>query len=261
MWKKGREMSTSRNIDESKHSLSNCEHYVRRCLLECPTCFKFYSCRLCHDEDSSHILNRYDVKHVKCCICGIVQEASQICGNCSTNFGKYFCSICNMFDDRDRKQYHCDACGLCRVGGRENFFHCTKCDLCLSNEIKDSHKCVEKSAKTNCPVCLEDMHTSTQSLRVLACGHPIHQKCYSVMLEHGEYRCPLCGKSTLQMSEVWKNLDQEIAATPMPEEYANKLMWILCKDCQETSEVKFHVLGMKCLKCKSYNTCGTDSPS
>ena len=26
-----------------------CRHYLRRCQLKCPTCEKFYTCRICHD--------------------------------------------------------------------------------------------------------------------------------------------------------------------------------------------------------------------
>jgi RING finger/CHY zinc finger protein 1 len=27
-------------------------------------------------------------------------------------------------DDISKEQFHCDLCGICRVGGRQNFFHC-----------------------------------------------------------------------------------------------------------------------------------------
>lgn len=26
-----------------------------------------------------------------------------------------------------KKQFHCDECGICRVGGRDKFFHCSQC--------------------------------------------------------------------------------------------------------------------------------------
>lgn len=32
------------------------------------------------------------------------------------------------------------------------------------------------------------------------------------------------------------------------------MMTVLCNDCLEKSEVKFHVMGGKCSNCKSYNT-------
>ena len=36
-------------------------------------------------------------------------------------------------------------------------------------------KCVEKATRTNCPVCLEDLHTSRAGLAVLRCGHICHR--------------------------------------------------------------------------------------
>ena len=40
----------------------------------------------------------------------------------------------------------------------------------------------------------------------------------------------------------------------MPHEYRNHKMTVLCNDCLHKSKVKFHVVGGKCEKCKSYNT-------
>lgn len=40
----------------------------------------------------------------------------------------------------------------------------------------------------------------------------------------------------------------------MPVEYRDTKMIILCNDCLTKSCVKFHVIGGKCKKCKSYNT-------
>jgi hypothetical protein len=31
-------------------------------------------------------------------------------------------------------------------------------------------------------------------------------------------------------------------------------VWILCNDCNDTTEVYFHIIGQKCSHCKSYNT-------
>lgn len=64
------------------------------------------------------------------------------CISCEVVFGNYFCSICRMFDDADKGQFHCGECGICRVGGRENFFHCITCGLCLPLSRKDNHKLV-----------------------------------------------------------------------------------------------------------------------
>ncbi|KAF2563054.1 hypothetical protein F2Q70_00018690 [Brassica cretica] len=89
---------------------------------------------------------------------------------------------------------------------------------------------------------------------VLPCGHTIHQKCLEEMREHYQYACPLCSKSVCDMSKVWEKFDVEIAATPMPEPYQNKMVQILCNDCGTKSEVQYHVVAQKCPNCKSYNT-------
>ena len=41
---------------------------------------------------------------------------------------------------------------------------------------------------------------------------------------------------------------------PMPEEYKNTKMMILCNDCLAQSKVPFHILPGKCKSCRSYNT-------
>jgi RING finger and CHY zinc finger domain-containing protein 1 len=39
----------------------------------------------------------------------------------------------------------------------------------------------------------------------------------------------------LDMKELWNYLDNEISVTPMPKEYENFFVDILCKDCHEAS--------------------------
>lgn len=51
-----------------------------------------------------------------------------------------------------------------------------------------------------------------------------------------------------------RQLDSEIEATPMPDEFKNKVVGILCNDCGKKSQVIYHVLGAKCSECFSYNT-------
>jgi Zn finger protein HypA/HybF involved in hydrogenase expression len=45
-----------------------------------------------------------------------------------------------------------------------------------------------------------------------------------------------------------------IKGTVMPEELKNTYAEVLCNECLEKSEVKFHYYGIKCKKCKSFNT-------
>nr|XP_023493726.1 RING finger and CHY zinc finger domain-containing protein 1 isoform X3 [Equus caballus] len=208
-----------------------------------PCCDKLYTCRLCHDNNEDHQLDRFKVKEVQCINCEKIQHAQQTCEECSTLFGEYYCSICHLFD-KDKKQYHCENCGICRIGPKEDFFHCLKCNLCLAMNLQGKHKCIENVSRQNCPICLEDIHTSRVVAHVLPCGHLLHRG----------YRCPLCMHSALDMTRYWRQLDDEVAQTPMPSEYQNMTVDILCNDCNGRSTVQFHILGMKCNICDSYNT-------
>jgi len=80
-----------------------------------------------------------------------------------------------------RAVYHCPFCNLCRVGTGlgADFFHCMKCNCCLAMKLAD-HKCREKGLETNCPICCDDMFTSSASVKALPCGHFMHSTCFQV---------------------------------------------------------------------------------
>ncbi|TVU30482.1 hypothetical protein EJB05_22109, partial [Eragrostis curvula] len=141
-----------------------------------------------------------------------------------------------------------------KTGGADNFFHCDICGCCYSNVLKDSHRCVERAMHHNCPVCFEYLFDSTKDISVLQCGHTIHLECMNEMRLHHHFSCPVCSRSACDMTDTWRKLDEEVAATPMPDIYQKKMIWILCNDCSATSNVRFHVLGHKCPGCSSYNT-------
>jgi len=132
-----------------------CEHYRRKCQLLAPCCGQWYPCRICHDdrEDDGqrdvkrkHKLDRRMVQRVRCCVCGLEQAPQQACSGCSATMGAYYCAICRLFDDTDKGQYHCEQCGICRVGGRANFRHCDKCRTCLAASTFDAHSCREDAS-------------------------------------------------------------------------------------------------------------------
>lgn len=104
-----------------------CEHYKRNVKLQCSTCNKWYTCRLCHDAAEDHTLPRRETKNMLCMICGTAQRAAEICTNCTGRAANYYCDICHLWeDDPNRSIYHCNDCGICRVGvglGKD-FFHC-----------------------------------------------------------------------------------------------------------------------------------------
>lgn len=246
-----------------------CAHYRRRCRIRAPCCNEIYDCRHCHNEAMSHLkdpllrheLPRYKVERVICSLCDTEQNVKQVCENCGVKMGEYFCSTCKFFDDDiSKQQYHCADCGICRVGGRDNFFHCQKCGCCYTVSLQKGHPCVENSMGHNCPVCFEYLFDSLKAISVLRCGHTMHGECLTEMKKHSQYSCPMCSKSVCDMSIIWEQLDQEIAATPMPYDYQNKMVWILCNDCDMFSEVQFHIVAQKCLNCKSYNTRQTRGP-
>jgi zinc finger-like protein len=60
-----------------------------------------------------------------------------------------------------------------------DFFHCMKCNCCLAMKLAD-HKCREKGLETNCPICCDDMFTSSASVKALPCGHFMHSTCFQV---------------------------------------------------------------------------------
>ncbi|KAK4873439.1 hypothetical protein RN001_015468 [Aquatica leii] len=171
---------------------NGCSHYKRRCRLLAPCCNNVYSCHICHDQNEQHLLNRFKIKHHLCVKCNEIQQVNTKCSKCGTEFAEYCCVFCYMFDDNTKGQYHCLSCGICRVGGQQNYFHCKKCNMCLALRIANNHKCVENCSEGDCPLCAEYLHTSRTELFVPNCGHLIHKICYEKLLTENYPSCLLC---------------------------------------------------------------------
>ncbi|KAF0308457.1 RING finger and CHY zinc finger domain-containing protein 1 [Amphibalanus amphitrite] len=236
-----------------------CEHYRRKARLVAPCCGRLYWCRLCHDAAEVHTLNRFEVTEIQCGACDLRQGVSGACERCGVQFGEYFCSICRLYD-KSRDQYHCEECGLCRVGPREKTFHCAQCGSCYPLSERQSHQCRPAAALDDCAVCLDDLHSSRAAVHVNRCGHSLHEACRQQMLQHGLFSCPLCNVSMLEMQPVWRELDKAVQQTAMPSQYRHLLASVLCRDCQATSVAPFHVVGLKCAQCGSYNTARSGGP-
>jgi CHY zinc finger len=89
------------------------------------------------DPKKRHELDRRAVSELVCALCGERQPSGAVCRSCSVAFGAYTCLKCSFFDDElEKQQFHCEECGICRVGGRENFFHCKTCSACYSTSLK-----------------------------------------------------------------------------------------------------------------------------
>lgn len=116
---------SSESFEEPK--AFGCPHYKRNIKLQCSSCERWYTCRFCHDEREDHSLNRRETKNMLCMFCGFAQPAAEVCGQCGERGAWYYCSVCKLWDDDSRKSiYHCDDCGICRVGQGlgKDFYHC-----------------------------------------------------------------------------------------------------------------------------------------
>ncbi|POM63415.1 Hypothetical protein PHPALM_21189, partial [Phytophthora palmivora] len=94
-----------------------CPHYGRRCHVRAECCKKWVGCRLCHDAQfgEEHEIDRFAIRQMRCDLCQVEQPCAQECVNCHENMALYFCSVCNLFDDKglEKEVFHCDQCGIC----------------------------------------------------------------------------------------------------------------------------------------------------
>lgn len=99
--------------------------------------------------------------------------------------------------------------------------------------VQGNHVCVENSMRQNCPVCFEYLFDSVRPTAVLPCGHTIHSECLKDMEKNRQLLCPICMKTYADLAPIWRRIDQEVADTPMPTDYANWVAHILCNDCNQ----------------------------
>ncbi|KAL6075070.1 RING finger and CHY zinc finger domain-containing protein 1 [Balamuthia mandrillaris] len=237
-----------------------CSHYKRNNKIKADCCKRFFVCRLCHDAECDHAIDRHATKEMLCMLCQTVSPIGNYC-NSDTCQGRrlahYYCDVCKFHDDDATKNiYHCPDCGICRMGKGIGIdrFHCQKCGICY-NKGYDDHKCVENTLASNCPICNEFMFSSRESVQFLErCGHAMHSKC----LEHyqrTQNTCPICSKSFYSDGRD-AILDAVLQTHLMPPEYAETKANIFCNDCEQKSTVQYHFMGHKCTneECGSYNT-------
>ncbi|GJJ74398.1 RING finger and CHY zinc finger domain-containing protein 1 [Entomortierella parvispora] len=233
-----------------------CKHYRRGCKLKANCCGKWFNCRFCHDDVSDHVIIRSETKQMLCMHCKTIQDAAQTCYSCKARLAVYYCDVCKLWDDSPQKPiYHCDDCGICRIGqglGRD-YFHCKKCNVCMTISLQGNHKCIERNLECDCPICGEYMFTSTTTVIFMPCGHCIHAKCHEEYTKTS-YQCPTCWKSLGDMTAYYSKIDSLLAEQTMPPDYANIYSIVLCNDCEVKSEAPYHFLYHKCDKCKGYNT-------
>lgn len=120
-------------------------------------------------------------------------------------------------------------------------------------------QCVENISRSNCPVCLGDIHTSRYPCHIPDCGHLLHKTCFDQLvwwankqscfyiiihwllliyvfsnnqqLASGHYVCPTCQTSMIDMKKLWDYLDAQAQNLPVPKSQENNNVNIFCNDC------------------------------
>ena len=238
----------------------NCNHYQRPVFILAECCKKWFKCHICHNENSDHEMDRYKINKVKCSSCLTIQNVSDRCENIDCKYSKqftsYFCSLCKLYsDDPNKHIYHCNKCGICRLGKLDDYFHCEKCNACLNINMKDDHQCFPDKYDKECPVCQCNLFNSqTPVINFKNCVHAMCNECYQQYIKN-EFVCPLCKKSLHDMTKLWENIDKLVPTLIMPEEFAQTTADVLCFDCLGKSiGAKYHFQYHKCVHCGSYNT-------
>lgn len=127
------------------------------------------------EEETHHNIDRFAIAEVICRECYTRQSSkTNNCVNCNVQFGEYHCNICNLWMAATDKPYHCEKCGFCRVGGRDDFKHCDDCGMCIDIQLFHDHNCKNGKYMSNCPVCQEDLFSSRMASHEMPCGHAIH---------------------------------------------------------------------------------------
>lgn len=275
------------SVEEESAPALGCIHYKRNVKVQCFDCHRWFPCRHCHDSARDlpfpHALNRKKTQNMLCMLCKTPQPAAEACVNCGEYAAWYYCPKCKLWDnDSNKRIYHCDDCGLCRLGEGigKDFVHCLRCNVCISISTSSSHPCIERATDSDCPLCLSYLFESPTPVVSLPCGHYMHGACYKDLMAV-TYKCPVCSKSAVNMELQWRKLDDEIAMQPMPEDDEElgdllphlegvipttdggdtdvaarrpRQAWIGCNDCGGRCWTPFHWLGLKCQYCGCYNT-------
>lgn len=170
-------------------STLGCEHYSRPFKIRTKTHPRWVACNHCKLPGSP--AEDRTPTHMMCMGCKTVQSPSQNCQNKACLLGtKYYCAPCGIWDSRMNK-YHCEGCGFCRRGIREDYNHCSKCRMCIVREIE--HKCFEGQTSLPCPQCNKGLplRISMEYVTFLQCGHAMHHECNRTRQEK-RLDCPLC---------------------------------------------------------------------
>lgn len=177
--------------------IKKCKHYNTKLIIYAECCNKYYDCKKCHNEvNPDHKVKNKNIKKIKCLRCNTENPYGNFCYNCCDTISKYSCLKCGLWNDKKINYYHCNKCGLCKLGNENEMFHCDKCKKCFDIKIIDYHNCSLYSENNNCPLCLEIL--GNKNIKVLKCGHVLHYECLvQLLLNSTNKKCCICRKEIL----------------------------------------------------------------
>jgi len=242
----------NRNLPKNNiNNLNNCKFISNNFMQISKCCNKEYCCKICHDLTETHELNGLFTK-IKCKQCGNQQSydfyGKNKCKNCELNLNcRYSCLKCHIVTNK--KNYtHCSKCNKCYNYKSNNIIHIN--NMCfIKDDLKNNGKI---NLKEDCSICFSKFENKLDVLKQLKCGHVLHNCCYEELIKTS-YKCPICCKTILNMSEEFNILKKEINNTELSDLYREKLS-IYCNDCEKKSDTYFHYKGNMCMYCNSFNT-------
>ena len=245
----------------NKHKLKpeeECTHWINPQKIKMPfispCCNKIYRCLSCHDLHEDHTINKKMITKILCPNCEKEQDKNVKCDYCDTIYATFSCLECSIWNNIE--MYHCDDCGICRIGKREDYQHCIKCEMCLNKNSFSEHTCIQKIYKTSCPLCFEHLFNSQKKVVQFKCGHVSHQHCYEKHIKYS-YCCPLCRKSICHqdgLKKIWDFYRYQMILQPTPSEYKDWRSKVYCNDCCVDNIIPYSVTYNECIKCKGFNT-------
>jgi RING finger/CHY zinc finger protein 1 len=208
-----------------------CKHYSHWMFSIDTLTKKPTKCRICFEESTGKQFDRFSVCQMKCSFCYCVQPVNSSCINPDCTMykkkHKYYCNICHLWENKPQKEYqkyhdgtssfvkpiyHCQSCGVCRIGNSHFYRHCEKCNMCIptrrnilnSKKTSDNHSCWGIIHENPCPICYSDIFQSNSPGIFLRCGHAIHYECMNDYIKHGGYKCPTCQNPIVDIPTIPK---------------------------------------------------------
>eukprot|EP01102_Stenamoeba_stenopodia_P008163 TRINITY_DN2323_c0_g1_i2.p1 TRINITY_DN2323_c0_g1~~TRINITY_DN2323_c0_g1_i2.p1 ORF type:complete len:350 (+),score=63.17 TRINITY_DN2323_c0_g1_i2:160-1209(+) len=189
---------------DTERKILGCIHYQRSFKIKPVCCGQWTTCRLCHDHQNNHVMDRFATQEIFCMRCKTIQPVGRHCQSQQCRDERpvrHFCPICKLWEDNERKEiYHCANCGICRLGKQSSYVHCFRCNMCVHKYIYNTHNCKSGQTKQQCPVCNSSgpLWNSLQPIVFLPCGDAMHSNCAQQLIERNS-PCPVCNMSIQEL--------------------------------------------------------------